>query len=155
MSFTLCPLVTKLRNSMYNSFCNYFAQYNSFWIINWVMCSTNYSLQSRRFLTETRRYIERGRHLEKLRKRLRGEGRRGAFLPSPFRPSILNPSTSPLKTIFDSSQFSGSINVQAGGITLFPQKLKKIMDSAAKYACFAEASYTSMILHVFTAKSRG
>ena len=35
-------------------------------------------------LTETQRYIERGRHLEKLRKRLRGEGQRGVFLPSPL-----------------------------------------------------------------------
>ena len=33
------------------------------------------SLQSRRFLTKTRRYIDRGRHLEKQRKRLRGRGR--------------------------------------------------------------------------------
>ena len=33
-----------------------------------------FSLQSRRFLTKTRRYIDRGRHLEKQRKRLRGRG---------------------------------------------------------------------------------
>ena len=32
------------------------------------------SLHSRRFLTKTRRYIDRGRHLEKQRKRLRGRG---------------------------------------------------------------------------------
>ena len=32
------------------------------------------SLQSRRFLTKTRRYINRGRHLEKQRKRLRRRG---------------------------------------------------------------------------------
>ena len=33
------------------------------------------SLHSRRFLTESQRYIDRGRHLEKPRKRLREEGR--------------------------------------------------------------------------------
>ena len=32
------------------------------------------SLQSRRFLTKTRRYIDRGCHLEKQQKRLRGRG---------------------------------------------------------------------------------
>ena len=32
------------------------------------------SLQSRRFLTKTERYIDRGCHLEKQRKRLRGRG---------------------------------------------------------------------------------
>ena len=97
------------------------------------------SLQSRRFLTKTRRYIDRGRHLEKQRKRLRGrgggsgEGRGGErFLPSPSPSPILNPSTSPLKSVFDSSQLSGSINVQDGGTTL-----KQFMDRAPKYACFA------------------
>ena len=48
--------------------------------------------------------------------------------------SIFIPSTSPLKSVFDSPQLSGSFNVQDGGIALFP---KKIMDRAAKYACFA------------------
>ena len=78
-----------------------------------------HSLQSRRFLTKTRRYIDRGRHLEKQRKRLRGRGG-GIFL---------NPSTSPLKTLFDSSQLSGSINVQDGGTTSF---LKTIHGSRSK-----------------------
>ena len=32
---------------------------------------------------------------------------------------ILNPSTSPLKSVFDPSQLSGSINVQDGGTMLF------------------------------------
>ena len=108
------------------------------------------SLHSRRFLTETQRYIDRGHHLEKPRKRLREEGRergeggkgRGGermkyflyfFLPSPS--SILYPSTSPLISVFDSSQLSGSINVQDGGETSFLKK--KVMDRAAKYACFA------------------
>ena len=63
--------------------------------------STCYSLQSRHFLLKTRRYIDRGRHLEKQRKRLRGRG------------------TSPLKSLFDSSQLSGSINVQDGRTTSF------------------------------------
>ena len=75
------------------------------------------SLQSRRFLTKTRRYIDRGRHLEKQRKRLRGRG------------GVLNPSTSPLKTLFDSSQLSGSINVQDGGTT---SSLKTIQGSRSK-----------------------
>ena len=69
------------------------------------------SLQSRRFLTKTRRYIDRGRHLEKQRKRLRGRG------------------TSPLKSLFDSSQLSGSINVQDGRTTSF---LKTIHGSCSK-----------------------
>ena len=42
---------------------------------------------------ETQRYIDRARHLEK-----------------------------PRKSVFDSSQLSGSINVQDGGIMLFPNK---------------------------------
>ena len=42
------------------------------------------------------------------------------FLPSPF--SILYPSTSPLISVFDSSQLSGSINVQDGGKTSFLKK---------------------------------
>ena len=74
---------------------------------------TCYSLQSRHFLLKTRRYIDRGRHLEKQRKRLRGRGGgRGEG-------RILNPSTSPLKSLFDSSQLSGSINVQDGRTTSF------------------------------------
>ena len=42
------------------------------------------------------------------------------FLPSPS--SILYPSTSPLISVFDSSQLSGSINVQDGGETSFLKK---------------------------------
>ena len=60
--------------------------------------------------------IDRGRHLEKQRKRLRrrGGGREGG------EEGRRNPSTSPLKSVFDSSQLSGSINVQDGEtITLF------------------------------------
>ena len=72
---------------------------------------TCYSLQSRHFLLKTRRYIDRGRHLEKQRKRLRGRG------------------TSPLKSLFDSSQPSGSINVQDGRTTSF---LKTIHGSRSK-----------------------
>ena len=68
------------------------------------------SLQSRRFLTKTQRYIDRGRHLEKQRKRLRGRG------------------TSPLKSLFDSSQLSGSINVQDGRTSF----LKTIHGSCSK-----------------------
>ena len=72
------------------------------------------SLQSRCFLTKTQRYIDRGRHLEKQRKRLRGRG------------------TSPLKSLFDSSQPSGSINVQDGRTTSFPPILKTIHGSRSK-----------------------
>ena len=39
-----------------------------------VYISSIFSLQSRHFLTKSRRYIDRGRHLEKQRKRLRGRG---------------------------------------------------------------------------------
>ena len=56
------------------------------------------------------------------------------FPPLPSPSPILNPSTSPLKTLFDSSQLSGSINVQDGGTTL---SWKQFMDLAPKYACFA------------------
>ena len=45
------------------------------------------------------------------------------FLPSPS--SILYPSTSPLISVFDSSQLSGSINVQDGGETSFLKKKKE------------------------------
>ena len=56
------------------------------------------------------------------------------FPPLPSPSPILNPSTSPLKSLFDSSQLSGSINVQDGGTTSF---LKTVFDRAPKYACFA------------------
>ena len=75
------------------------------------------------FLTESQRYIDSGRHLEKLRKRLWGDERGGEIffsLPSLSPASMLNPSTSPLKSVIDSPQLSGSINVQDGGIALFP-----------------------------------
>ena len=64
-------------------------------LVEWNLCQILCSLQSRRFLTKTRRSIDRGRHLEKQRK------------------------SSPLKLGFDSSQLSGSINVQDGRTTLF------------------------------------
>ena len=68
------------------------------------------SLQSSRFLTETLRVLwSRPRSWKAKNKRLQ--------------------STSPLKSVFDSPQPSGSFNVQDGGIALF---LKKIMDCAAK-----------------------
>ena len=94
-------------------------------------------LACRHFLTKTRRYIDRGRHLEKQRKRLRGrgggrgEGREGERRkpPSP----ILNPSTSPLKTLFDSSQLCGSINVQDSRTTSF---LKTIHGSRSIFLLF-------------------
>ena len=67
--------------------------------------TNNSSLQSesRRFLTETKSYIDR-------------------------------PSTSPLKSVFDSPQLSCSIKVQDRDSIISE---KKIMDSAAKYACFS------------------
>ena len=58
-----------------------------------------------------------------------GCGQAYFFLPSPSPSPILNPSTSPLKSVFDSSQLSGSINVQDGGTTLF---LKTIHGSRSK-----------------------
>ena len=39
-----------------------------------------------------------------------------------MRVTISNPSNSSFKSVFDSFRLSGSINVQDGGITLFPQK---------------------------------
>ena len=57
------------------------------------------------------------------------------FFKTDFKGEVdwfLNPSTSPLKSVFDSSQLSGSINVQDGGTTS-----KQFMDRAPKYACFA------------------
>ena len=59
-----------------------------------------------------------------------GGGEREIFPPIPPPPSpILNPSTSPLKSIFDSSQLSGSINFQDDGTTSF---LKTIHGSRSK-----------------------
>ena len=46
------------------------------------------------------------------------------------RVTIWHPSTSSFKSVLDSLQLFGSINVQDGGITLFPHR-------AAKCACFA------------------
>ena len=69
-----------------------------------------------------------------------GAGRRDFFLPSPSPSSMSNPSSSPLKSVIDSPQLSGSNNVQDGGIALFPPPppppLQKKVDRAAKYACF-------------------
>ena len=66
-----------------------------------------------------------------------GAGRGDFFLPAPSPSSMLNPSTSPLKSVFDSPQLSGSNNVQDGGIALFPPPPPpKKKDRAAKYACF-------------------
>ena len=58
-----------------------------------------------------------------------GEERGVCFPPLPSPSPILNPSTSPLKTLFDLSQLSGSINVQDGGTTSF---LKTIHGSCPK-----------------------
>ena len=40
-----------------------------------------------------------------------------------FVKSAVIPSFSPLKSVFDSPQLSGSFNVQDGGIALFPGKI--------------------------------
>ena len=76
------------------------------------------SLESRHFLTETQTYIDRGGHLEKPRKRVREEGQeRGE-------------GTSPLKSVFDLSQFSGSTYIltsQDGGIALLLLKKKSLI----------------------------
>ena len=65
----------------------------------------------------------------RIRQTNNGCGQAYFFLPSPSPSPILNPSTSPLKSVFDSSQLSGSINVQDGGTTLF---LKTIHGSRSK-----------------------
>ena len=70
-----------------------------------------------------------------------GAVRRDFLLPSPSPSSVLKPSTSPLKSVIDSPQLSGSNNVQDGGIALFPPhppppSPAQKMDRAAKYACF-------------------
>ena len=54
-----------------------------------------------------------------------GAGRRDFFLPFPSPSSMSNPSSSPLKSVIDSPQLSGSNNVQDGGIALFPPPPKK------------------------------
>ena len=59
---------------------------------------------------ETQTYIVRSRHLEKPRKKLREEG------------WVREEGTSPLKSVFDSSQLSGSINLQDGRTTLLSEK---------------------------------
>ena len=61
-------------------------------------------------------------------------GERGVFFPLLPSPSpILNPSTSPLKTLFDSSQLCGSINVQDSRTTSF---LKTIHGSRSIFLLF-------------------
>ena len=96
---------------------------------------------------KTRRYIDRFRHLEKHQKRLRGRGGgrgeargggRSIFPPLPSPSPILNPSTPPLKTLFDLSQLSGSINVQDGGTTSF---LKTIHGSRPKIRLLCRLGY--------------
>ena len=131
------------------------------------------SFHSRLFLTETQSYIDRGRHLEKPRKRLREEGRErgeGAgrredeiffvfFPPLPSPSCILYPSTSPLITVFDSSQLSGSINVQDGGKTSFLEKKKSwialqntpaLQATQAARASHAHAHGRPVLLSVFS-----
>ena len=49
-----------------------------------------------------------------------------------FVKSAVIPSSSPLKSVFDSAQISGSFKVQDGGIALFPEK--KIMIALQKSA---------------------
>ena len=99
-------------HGMYGAYCST-GWTSDRWIIlrpktlSWQVLS---SLQSSRFLTETLRVLwSRPRSWKAKNKRL--------------------PSTSPLKSVFDSPQPSGSFNVQDGGIALF---LKKIMNCAAK-----------------------
>ena len=62
-------------------------------------------------------------------------GRRD-FFPSPPLKSVISYNYPGL--VIDSPQLSGSINVQDGGIALFPPPAppQKKMDCAAKYACF-------------------
>ena len=68
------------------------------------------------FSTETQTYIDPGRRLEKPRKRLREEGGGGRREEKTF--TFPPP---PLKSVFDSSQLSGRIDVQDGGTTSFPK----------------------------------
>ena len=109
--FGVAGFVLPLRG-MYGAYCST-GWTSDRWIIlrpktlSWQVLS---SLQSSRFLTETLRVLwSRPRSWKAKNKRLQ--------------------STSPLKSVFDSPQSSGSFNVQDGGIALF---LKKIMDCAAK-----------------------
>ena len=63
-------------------------------------------------------YIDRGCHLENLRKRVREEGQESGE------------GTSPLKSVLDLSQFSGStciLTSQDGGITLLLLKKKSLI----------------------------
>ena len=64
------------------------------------------------------------------------ERRENIFCIFSSPPSPLFHTHQPLPvSVFDSSQLCGSINVQDGGETSFLKK--KVMDRAAKYACFA------------------
>ena len=99
-------------HGMYGAYCST-GWTSDRWIIlrpktlGWQVLS---SLQSSRFLTETLRVLwSRPRSWKAKNKRIQ--------------------STSPLKSVFDFPQPSGSFNVQDGGIALF---LKKIIDCAAK-----------------------
>ena len=79
------------------------------------------------------------------------------FLPSPS--SILYPSTSPLISVFDSSQLSGSINVQDGGKTSFLKKKESwialqntpaLQATQAARASHAHAHGRPVLLSVFS-----
>ena len=72
-----------------------------------------------------------------------GCGQAYFFLHSPSPSPILNPSTSPLKSVFDSSQLSGSINIQDGGTTLF---LKTIHGSRSKIRLLCRLTETDLLL---------
>ena len=69
----------------------------------------------------------------------KARGENVIFLPSPSPSPILNPSTSPLKSGFDSFQLSGSINVQDGRTTLF---MKTIHGSRSKIRLLCRLSTT-------------
>ena len=79
------------------------------------------------------------------------------FLPSPS--SILYPSTSPLISVFESSQLSGSINVQDGGKTSFLKKKESwialqntpaLQATQAARASHAHAHGRPVLLSVFS-----
>ena len=77
-------------------------------------------------MTETQRYIDRGSHFEKPRKRLREEERekgegRGEERRLGLGLLFETHHTSSFKSVLNLFQLSGSIKVQDGGITLFPQ----------------------------------
>ena len=77
-------------------------------------------------MLNAQRHIDRGHHLESKKNfsedgQVRGRGGEESLSPPSY--SILNPTISPLKSVFNLPQFSVMPKVEDGGRALVPQKV--------------------------------